>query len=171
VSIKIIVMKIAKGGVRWKLALILFSIAVKIVSAQSLSDGDLNSRKVRVLVLDALDGKPQSGVNVHYLCDEIPHSPTTDEVTDKTGIAEVPFSCRSGNKIELIAVPKNGKEGCGAGAAATLQEIATVGVVSKPNSDGGIWCPTNVSRKLKAVPGQVTLFVKRPTWWQSHVAG
>jgi hypothetical protein len=163
-------MRITKRRATYKLALIL-SVGAEIVAAQSVSDRQSDSPRVRVLVLDALDGKPQAGVNVDYLCDEIPHSTTTYKITDETGTAEVPFSCRPGNKIELDAVPSSRKEGCGGGVAATLQEIESVGVISRPDSAGGIWCPTKISRKLTAVPGQVTLFVKKPTWWQSHVAG
>jgi hypothetical protein len=164
-------MKITKGRATCKLAVIILSTTAQIVLAQPQSNRQSESPSVRVLVLDALNGKPQVGVDVDYLCDEIPHSTATYEITDKTGTAEVPFSCRPGNKIELDAVPTSHKEGCGGGVAATLQEIETVGVVSKPDSDGGIWCPTKISRKLTAVPGQVILFVKKPTWWQSHVAG
>ena len=152
-------------------ALILLPVVAETIVAQSLADRQFDLPRVRVLVLDALDGKPQAGVDIDYLCDEIPHSTTTKEITDKTGTAEVPFSCRPGNKIELVAVPNNRKEGCGGGVAATLHEIQSVGVISEPGSDGGIWCPSKISRKLKAVPGQVILFVKKPTWWQSHVAG
>jgi hypothetical protein len=154
-----------------KFALIIVSFAPIFVLAQSESDHQFNSTRVRVLVLDALDGKPQARVQVDYLCNEIPHSTNSYAVTDKTGTADVPFSCRPGNKIELDAVPKIGKEGCGGGAAATLQEIQSAGVISAPDSGGGIWCPTKVSRKLTPTPGQVILFVKKPTWWQSHVAG
>ena len=125
---------------------------------------------VRVLVLDALDGKPQGGVAVDYLCDEIPHT-VGHVMTNADGIAEVPFSCKHGNRIELQAVPTSKKEGCGSGVALTLEEIRVTGVISKPDSAGGIWCPTKVSRKLTTIPGQVTLFVKKPTWWQTHVAG
>lgn len=100
-------MRITKRRATYKLALTVLSVAPIIVAAQSLSDRQSNSPRVRVLVLDALDGKPQAGVNVDYLCGEIPHSTTAYEITDKTGTAEVPFSCRPGNKIELIAVPKN----------------------------------------------------------------
>lgn len=164
-------MKIAKIRAMCKPALILLSVAHVIVAAQSLSDHPSDSPRVRVLVLDALDGKPQAGVHVYYLCDEIPHSTNSYEVTDKTGTADVPFSCRPGNKIELDAVPKTGKEGCGGGVAGTLQEIKSVGVISEPDSAGGIRSPTKISRKLTPVPGQVILFVKKPTWWQSHVAG
>jgi len=130
-----------------------------------------DSPNVKVLVLDALDGKPQAGVIVDYLCDEIPHSTQTQAITDVAGIAVVPFTCKAGNKIELVAIPTNHKEGCGGGVEATAEEIALTGVISRPDSDGGIWCPTKISRRLTPVPGQVTLFVKKPTWWQSHVAG
>jgi hypothetical protein len=164
-------MRIAKIRATCKFALILLAVTHESVAAQSLSDHQSDLPRVRVQVLDALDGKPQAGVHVYYLCDEIPHSTNTYEVTDKTGTADVPFSCRPGNKIELDAVPKIGKEGCGSGVAATFQEIKSVGAISEPDSAGGIWCPTKISRKLTPVPGQATLFVKKPTWWQSHVAG
>lgn len=164
-------MKVTRCWATCKLALLIFSIGAEIVSAQSQPDRQFDSPRVRVLVLDALDGKPQVGVHVWYLCNEIPHGTNTYAVTDQTGTADVPFSCSPGNKIELDAVPKIGKEGCGGGVAATLQEIKSIGVISDPTSAGGIWCPTKVSRKLTPVPGQVTLFVKKPTWWQSHVAG
>lgn len=164
-------MRIMKSSTACKLVLSILSVAPAVVATQSSSDRQSNSPRVRVLVLDALSAKPQAGVRVDYLCDEIPHSLGTYNTTDKTGNAEVPFSCRPGNKIEIDAVPRIGKEGCGGGVAATLQEIESVGVISAPDSAGGIWCPTKVSRRLTPVPGQVVLFVKRPTWWQSHVAG
>jgi hypothetical protein len=126
---------------------------------------------VKVLVLDALNGKPQVGAQVYYLCDEIPHETHAYAVTDSAGMAQVPYMCDAGKKRELDAIPQGNKEGCGSGASATLDEIEFVGVISNPSSAGGVWCPTKVSKKLKAVPGQVVLFVKKPTWWQAHVAG
>lgn len=130
--------------------------------------------KFRVLVLDALDGKPQAAMDVSFLCDEIPHH-TLYVTTDKNGIAEVPYSCKSGSKIEVDAdgnIHKGThKEGCGGGIAATIEDINSTGVVSRPDSAGSIWCPTKISARLKPVPGQVTLFVKKPTWYQSHIAG
>jgi hypothetical protein len=133
--------------------------------------GQSGAQKVRVLVLDAISGKPETDVDVDYVCDEIPHSLPKPVTTDATGFAEVPFSCSPGKKIELDVIPRGKKEGCGSGVDETLETIQSVGVVSKPDSDGGIWCPTKISSKLRPVPGQVTLFVKKPTWWQSHVAG
>jgi hypothetical protein len=73
--------------------------------------------------------------------------------------------------IEIAVFPPNKKEQCGGDAGMTFNDVASGGFVSKPDSAGGIWCPTKVSRTLKPVPGQVTIFVKKPTWWQSHVAG
>lgn len=140
------------------------------MTAMLSASGSSDATRIRILVLDALDGKPQAGVDIGYLCDEIPHW-SKYEMTDKTGIVEVPFLCKPGKKIELWAVPHDHKEGCGGGVAAMREEIQSSGVISRPDSAGGIWCPTKISRKLTAVPGQVTLFVKKPTWWQSHVAG
>jgi hypothetical protein len=130
-----------------------------------------NPANVRVLVLDALNGRPQANATVRYLCDQIPHSTNTHVQTDANGFALVPYTCESGSKIELSADTATVKEGCGSGVEATLEEIESTGVVAHPDSAGGIWCPTKISRKLTPVRGQVTLFVKKPTWWQSHIAG
>lgn len=127
--------------------------------------------KFKVLVLDALDGRPQAAMNISFLCGEIPHETNLRVTTDENGVAEVPYSCKSGSKIEVVAVGNIRKEGCGGGIMATIEDITSTGVVSKPDSAGSIWCPTKVSARLKPVPGQVTLFVKKPTWWQSHIAG
>jgi hypothetical protein len=126
---------------------------------------------VKVLVLDALNGEPEANVHIFYLCDEIPHATNTYSATDATGIALVPYTCHAGIKLELSAVPQGRKEGCGGGVGATLAEIESTGVISDPTSAGGIWCPTKVSQKLQPMPGQVVLFVKKPTWYQAHVAG
>jgi len=53
--------------------------------------------------------------------------------------------------------------------AKTFKVLVLDALRSKP--DGNIWCPRQISRKLKPVPGHVTTFLKKPTWWQSHVAG
>jgi hypothetical protein len=127
--------------------------------------------RFRVLVLDALDGKPQAAMDVDFLCDEIPHQTNLYVTTDKNGLAEVPYPCKSGSKIEVVAIGNIHKEGCGGGIDAAIEDINSTGVISRPDSAGSIWCPTKVSAKLKPVPGQVTLFVKKPTWWQSHMAG
>jgi len=74
-------------------------------------------------------------------------------------------------KDRAFGVPRDHKEGCGGGVGTTLEEIQSVVVLRKPDSDGGIWCPTKVSRNLTTGPGEVILFVKKPIWWQSRVAG
>jgi hypothetical protein len=149
----------------------ILAICYAVTSSAQVSPRIADSASFRVLVLDALSGKPQANVTIPYLCDEIPHSITTKATTDANGVAAVPYACKPGNRIELDAVPKIGKEGCGSGVKATLAEIMSNGIVAHPDADGGIWCPTKISHKLTPVPGQVILFVKKPTWWQSHIAG
>lgn len=147
------------------------TICCAVTSSAQVSPRVADSASFRVLVLDALSGKPEANVTIFYLCGEIPHSTTTKATTDANGVAGVPYACKPGNKIELDAVPKIGKEGCGSGVEATLAQIMSNGIVAQPDTAGGIWCPTKISHKLIPVPGQVILFVKKPTWWQSHIAG
>jgi hypothetical protein len=122
----------------------------------------------QVLVLDALDGKPRHNVDIEYFCAGPPrnsaHQRTT---TDKQGFAKISAFCSEKQQVEISVYPRNKKEQCGDDAS----EILSMGFVSKPDSAGGIWCSTKVSRTLKPVRGQVSIFVKKPTWWQSHVAG
>jgi hypothetical protein len=83
------------------------------------------------------------------------------------GITTVSYACNEEQVIEIEVFPPNKKEQCG-----DLNNITSMGFLSNPTGAGGIWCPVKVSRALKPVPGgQVTIFVKKPTWWQSHVAG
>jgi hypothetical protein len=129
------------------------------------------AQDLRVLVLDALDGKPQGDVKVEYFCTGTPdNSAPKTTLTNDEGIAKVPILCSNAQEIDILIFPPNKKEQCGVGPA-TLKEMLSVGVVGKPDADGGIWCPTKVSRTVKPVPGQVILFVKKPTWYQSHFAG
>jgi hypothetical protein len=130
------------------------------------------SQDLKVLVLDALDGKPQGNVKVEPLCAGPPRNfPGKSAVTNDEGIATIEYACNEKQVIEIEVFPPNKKEQCGGDAGMAFNEIESVGFISKPDSDGGIWCPTKVSRTLKPVPGQVIVFVKKPTWYQSHVAG
>lgn len=125
-----------------------------------------------VLVLDALDGKPQANVEIEPLCAGLPRNFSEETVlTNDRGIATILYACGEKQEIEIAAFPPNKKEQCGGDAGMTFNDVVSMGFLSKPNSDGGIWCPTKVSKKLKLVPGQAIIFVKKPTWWQSHVAG
>jgi hypothetical protein len=91
-------------------------------------------------------------------------------LTNSDGIAKLANPCIAEEDIEISVYPPNKKEQCGVGPI-TLKEILSVGAVAQPDAAGGIWCPTKVSRTFKPVPGQVIMFVKKPTWWQSHFAG
>jgi hypothetical protein len=129
------------------------------------------AQDVTVLVIDALDGKPQASVRVDYFCTGLQHNSALKWTrTNSAGFAKIANLCSDEEKIEISALPKK-KEQCGTLEPQAVQNILSVGVVAEPGSDGNIWCPAKVSKRLKAVPGQVTLFVKKPTWWQAHVAG
>jgi hypothetical protein len=131
------------------------------------------AQDLKVLVLDALDGKPQANVEVKYFCAGPPkNSAPRAATTNNEGFANISNFCNEKQKIEILVFPPNyKKEQCGDDAAINFNDALSSGFLSKPDSAGGIWCPTKVSRTLKPVPGHVVLFVKKPTWWQSHVAG
>jgi hypothetical protein len=146
-----------------------FSIIFASASFALQTEGQPND--VTVLVLDALNGKPQGNIHVEYFCTGIQHnSPHARALTNAQGLAKLSDHCGVAEDIEISVYPADKKEQCGVGPA-SLKEILSAGIVTKPDADGGIWCPTKVSKKLKPVPGQITMFVKKPTWWQAHVAG
>ncbi|HEU5458699.1 MAG TPA: hypothetical protein VFU68_08775 [Terracidiphilus sp.] len=127
---------------------------------------------IHVLVLDALDGKPQANVKVKPLCTGLPRNfPEETAFTNDEGIATISYACGTKQVIEIAVFPPNKKEQCGGDAGMTFNDVVSAGFLSKPDSAGGIWCPTKVNKKLKPVPGQAIIFVKKPTWWQSHIAG
>jgi len=130
------------------------------------------AQDLKVLVLDALNGKPQANVEVEYFCTGPPrNSAPTRSITNNEGIANISNLCNDKQKVEISVYPPNKKEQCGDDAVMKLNDVVSAGFLSKPDAAGGIWCPTKISRTLKPVPGQVIMFVKKPTWWQSHVAG
>jgi hypothetical protein len=129
-----------------------------------------------VLVLDALSGKPEPNVTVGYNCTpNDPHglnSPEESSLTGQDGTTRIVYHCAADETLEIGVNHGGRKEQCGGGLGGlTLQEITSNGIVAQPGSAGSIWCPDKVSKKLKPQPGQVILFVKKPTWWQSHIAG
>jgi hypothetical protein len=129
------------------------------------------AQDMKALVLDASDGKPEPNVDVEYFCVGLPqNSEHARAITNKEGFAAISNFCNDSQDIEISVYPRNKKEQCGVGVI-TLKKILSLGAISQPNSAGGIWCSTKVSKTLKPVPGQVIMFVKKPTWWQSHVAG
>jgi len=132
----------------------------------------LTAQDIHVLVLDALNGKPQANVKVESLCAGPPRNFSGKAAfTNDKGVATISYACNDKQVIEIEVFPPNKKEQCGGDAGMTLNDVVSKGFLSKPDSADGIWCPTKVSKKLEPVPGQVILFVKKPTWWQSHVAG
>jgi hypothetical protein len=125
-----------------------------------------------VLVLDALNGKPQAGARVYQVClgAGVGSNPSNSPATNSEGFADVHSFCENNQSIRIRLIPPKPKEQCGELDPLTFEEISS-GVVSKPDAAGGIWCPTKISKKLKPVPGVVVIFVKKPTWWQRHIAG
>ena len=156
--------------------LLLHKLAIGLTACVMLlsTDGSLTAQRLvfNVLVLDALDGKPQANVKVEPLCLGLPLNFSEKAAfTNDMGIATVLYACGENQKIEIAVFPPNKKEQCGGDAGMTFGDVVSAGFLSRPDSDGGIWCPTKVSKKLKPVPGQAIIFVNKPTWWQSHVAG
>jgi len=148
------------GVVHWLLLILMLS-----------CNRGMMAQNLQVLVLDALDGKPQANVEVEYFCTRPQNNSTHKRTpTNNEGLAKISNPCSDKEEIGISIYPPDKKEQCGVGPIA-FKDILSVGVVSKPDAAGGIWCPTKVSRTLKPVPGQVIMFVKKPTWWQSHVAG
>jgi hypothetical protein len=142
---------------------------LRIIIIFILAPTTLVAQDVRVLVLDALNGKPQSGVKVHYFCQSETHNflPGDSDTTNSDGIAIVSYPCKEDQKI-VIAVTALPKEECGELRPVTFNEISGVGIISPPDGEGEMHCPTKISRKLKPVPGQVIIFIKKPSWWQYH---
>jgi hypothetical protein len=153
-------------------AIAIVALLISSVIAPLLSAGQTPTFKV--LVLDALNGKPQPGVSVEYFCPGQGWKRPPEVKTGPDGAAEVPYACKDGEEALNVFPPgdKGAKEECGGGPPEMkLSDIMTTGIISEPTADGNIWCPAKQRRKLKPVPGQVTIFVKKPTWWQSHIAG
>jgi hypothetical protein len=124
----------------------------------------------RVLVLDALNGEPQPQVEVDYFCEGQGFKGESAK-TGLDGKAEIPYKCKGEARIEISLIPLGNKDECGGVDALEIGDILTNGFISEPTGAGNDWCPNKQRRKLHSVPGQVTVFVKKPTWWQAHVAG
>ena len=141
---------------------VLLRIILLILASQALVAQD-----VRVLVLDAVDGKPQRGAEVHYFCRSETRNifPVDSDLTNSDGIAIVSYPCKENQRIvlDVTALPK---EECGDLRPVTFNDISGVGIISPPDGEGEMQCPTKISRKLKPVPGQVILFIKKPSFWQ-----
>jgi len=139
------------------LRIIIFALAPTAVVAQD----------VRVLVLDAVNGKPQRGAKVHHYCETETRNifPVETDITNSDGIAIVPYSCKENQKMSFFvtALPK---DECSDLRAVTFKQIFEEGIISSPDGEGEMQCTTKVSRTLKPVPGQVIIFIKKPSFWQ-----
>jgi len=157
-----------RGG-RLRIVICIFIIILAILI---LAPTALIAQSVKVLVLDALNGKPQIGVEVHYYCQSETHNflPGDSDITKSDGLAIVAYPCKADQKIvfDVTALPK---EECGDLPALSLKQIAEVGIISAPDGVGEMHCSTKISRKLKPVPGQVIIFIKKPSWLQYRFGG
>jgi len=129
----------------------------------------LMARDFKVLVLDAVNGKPQSNMHVNFFCQDSRRNYSSEEDdTDDQGVIVVPYGCKGDEAKIAIDVTGLPKEQCGGSVIAAFEEISSTGIISAPDAAGEMRCSTKISRKLKPVPGQVFIFVKKPSWWQSH---
>jgi len=81
------------------------------------------AQDLQVLVLDALDGKPQANVQVEYFCTRTQHNSAHKKaLTSNDGPAKFSNPCSSEEEIEISLYPPNKKEQCGVGSV-TLKEI------------------------------------------------
>jgi len=127
------------------------------------------AQNFKVLVLDALSGKPQSKMQVTYFCQDSHHNFEIEEDdADDKGIVVIPYRCKGEDQKIVIDVTGLPKEQCGGSVVANYEEISSKGIISAPDAAGEMHVPTKISRKLKPIPGQVTMFVKKPSWLQSH---
>ena len=135
-----------------------------------LAAGPLAAQSFKVLVLDAVSGKPQSGMDIDYMCQGQKNTfPGITVSTDTSGIAVVAWKCRDDEKI-LLSVTGLPKEQCGgADPLLTLNEILSVGYIAPTDGDGNnLHCTNKIRRKLKPVPGQVIIFTKKANWWEAR---
>ena len=72
--------------------------------------GKVMAQDLNVLVLDALDGKPQANVKVEYFCTGTPHNSTPKTTfTNIEGLAKVSILCGDEQKIDIAVYPPNKK--------------------------------------------------------------
>ena len=136
-----------------------------------------NAQTFKVRVLNALNGQPYLGVAVTYHCEGQGWDPSKRVLTGSNGDADINYSCEPDTRIKIDLwtsspnSPWDGKiEECGDLEPQSIKQILEIGVISNPTADGGIWCPAKISKTLRPVPGQVIIFVKKPTWWQRNIA-
>lgn len=155
------------------LALLWLALSAGSLFAQS----EVQIKQIKVIVLDASSGRPQAEVRLHYWCmPDAVSAVRSDEVTtktDKDGIAQIPY-CKPNENLGIVAVPTDRKEQCGSMPdSLKADRIASEGVVFTVDSDAGFsqTCSKKAYKKMRPVPGQITIFVQKPSWWHSHFPG
>lgn len=141
---------------------------ILLLATVALIAGDLQAQNFKVLVLDAVSGKPQSNIRVHFYCRDSRRNYSMEEDdTNSEGVSIIPYTCKGEDpRTFLTGLPK---EQCGTSEiVATIEEISSKGIISAPDAAGEMHCTMKISSKLKPVPGQVIIFVKKPSWAQSH---
>ena len=166
-------MRQSRFGSRFRLIVELLGVlilgVVNTCSAKAIA-GDSKAQSFKVLVLDAGNGKPQPKIQVEFFCSDSRRNylPPEEGDTDERGILIIPYTCEGDEARINIDAAGRRKEQCGSSeVTATIEEISSKGIVSAPDAAGEMHCTTKISSKLKAVPGQITIFVKKPSLWQS----
>ena len=143
---------------------------ILLVSTLFVFSRDLEAQSFKVLVLDAVSGKPQRNIQVHFYCrDAMRNYAIEEDDTDSEGAVIIPYTCKGEDPSIVSFLTGLPKEQCGSSeVVATIKEIFSAGIISAPDAAGEMQCTTKISGKLKPVPGQVIIIVKKPSWWQSH---
>src|SRR5579859_5694109 len=77
---------------------------------------EMKAQDLQVVVLDALDGRPQAHVEVEYFCTGIQHNSAHKRaVTNNEGSTMVSNFCIDQEEIEISIYPPGKKEQCGVG--------------------------------------------------------
>src|SRR5436853_2428280 len=84
--------------------------------------GDLEAQSFKVLVLDAVSGKPQENVQVHFFCRDSRRNYSIEEDdTDWEGIVTIGYTCNGEDPQIVIFVTDLPKEECGGEVVATIE--------------------------------------------------
>ena len=115
---------------RMRLALILATLLIattarwQIQPAPTAAESAGQTLKFKVLVLDALDGKPQIGVEVTSFCEGVGYIPHNEVKSGSDGVAEEAYQCKEGAEQITVDVPGEAKGECGGLGALKLSNMS-----------------------------------------------
>ena len=93
--------------------MVLLLLVVNPCSAKAIA-GDLEAQSFKVLVLDAVSGKPQSNVQVHFSCQDSRRNYSIEEDdTDSEGVVIIPYTCKGEDPKIASFVTALPREECG----------------------------------------------------------